>query len=240
MEKIEQQKVGQIVASNWKTAKVFTSYGIDFCCGGGVTLQSVCKSKGLDVDQVTQEIAESMRLPDAQRFEELGVRALVDLIENVHHHYVRTTMPALATYLDKLCRVHGERHPELFEIKRLFEQTEVAMDVHMKKEELVLFPYLKAMEESVEKGFSLATPHFGSVENPIRMMEDDHTTEGVRFQRISELSQHYTSPADGCQTYKVAYSLLQEFEEDLHKHIHLENNLLFPKARKLFAELQPS
>ena len=150
---------------------------------------------------------------------------------------VRVTIPALRAYLEKLCRVHGDRHPELFEINELFIAGSAALLSHMEKEEQVLFPYIKAMVESKTKGFPLSKPHFGDIENPIQVMEQEHEDEGERFRQIAELTNQYECPPDGCQTYKVAYAMLQEFEEDLHKHIHLENNILFPAARELYKEI---
>ena len=132
--------------------------------------------------------------------------------------------------------MHGQRHSELHEIKTLFFEGSEHLLAHLKKEELILFPYIRAMVESQEKNYPLARPHFGEIDNPIQMMEVEHQTEGERFRKIAQLSNHYTPPEDSCQTYQVTYALLQEFEADLHRHIHLENNILFPQAQRLFAD----
>jgi regulator of cell morphogenesis and NO signaling len=154
---------------------------------------------------------------------------LADYIEKTHHRYIAQKTPELMQYLDKLCSVHGQRHPELFEIRNEFAQASDELALHMQKEEVILFPFVRKL--ATEK--QVARPPFGAVENPIRVMMQEHTVEGDRFARISALSNHYTPPEDGCTTYRVAYALLKEFEEDLHLHIHLENNIMFTKAIEL-------
>lgn len=236
METLLQAKVGEIVAQNYRTALVLTTYGIDFCCGGGVTLEEACRRQQLAPEMLVSELEEAMQSPDNYQDQSLGLPQLMDTIVNEHHGYARATIPALKTYLEKLVKVHGQRHPELHEIKTLFFDASENLLAHLKKEELILFPYIRAMVESQEKNYPLARPHFGEIANPIQMMEDEHQTEGDRFKKIVQLSNHYTPPADACQTYQVTYALLQEFEADLHRHIHLENNILFPQAQQLFAD----
>lgn len=237
MKNLAQTKVGAIVASNFRTSRVLTAHHIDFCCGGGITLEEACRNKKQDLNMVLQELEETFKTKDGFNFQELELDQLIDTIVNVHHSYILATIPALRAYLEKLCRVHGDRHPELFEINELFIVGSAALLSHMEKEEQVLFPYIKAMVESKTKGFPLSKPHFGDIENPIQVMEQEHEDEGARFHQIAELTNQYACPPDGCQTYKVAYAMLQEFEEDLHKHIHLENNILFPAARELYKEI---
>jgi regulator of cell morphogenesis and NO signaling len=237
MATITEKKVGKIVADNFRTAKVFTEYGIDFCCKGAVKLSDACSTRGLDVEEVVQKLEQIMQVADQSPYQQMTLSQLIDHIVNVHHHYVEETIPALKFYLEKIERVHGDRHPELSQIREEFFATAGALTAHLKKEEFILFPYIKAMEEAKSKNFPLSKPHFGHIENPIAMMEDEHDTEGERFRRIAALTQNYTPPTDACQTYRVAFSLLQEFEQDLHTHIHLENNVLFPTALVLFSEL---
>ena len=167
-----------------------------------------------------------------------GQGLLAEHIEHVHHGYVNDRTPVLLQYLAKLCKVHGAEHPELFDITREFEACAGAMAMHMKKEELMLFPFIKRMELAQREGSPVPVPHFGTVENPVNMMKHEHEEEGERFQRIAALTDRYTPPSDGCNTYRAAYALLQEFEQDLHRHIHLENNILFPKAMELERTLQ--
>ncbi|WP_333667220.1 hemerythrin domain-containing protein, partial [Flavobacterium sp.] len=158
---------------------------------------------------------------------------LIDYIEKTHHRYVEEKSSVLYMFLDKLCKVHGGRHPELFEINRLFIAGAGELAKHMKKEELILFPFIKKMVTAQKTNQAISLPHFGTVDNPIAMMQDEHTIEGERFAKIAELTNNYAPPADACETYKVTFAMLKEFEEDLHKHIHLENNILFPGAKAL-------
>jgi len=146
---------------------------------------------------------------------------------------VEDKIPVLKQYLNKLCQVHGGHHPELFEITDHFNQSAGELVKHMKKEELILFPFVRKMvkEQSGEK--KIKQPFFETVKNPVKEMMNEHENEGDRFRLIAELSNNYTAPEDGCSTYRVTYAMLQEFEQDLHVHIHLENNILFPKAIEL-------
>jgi regulator of cell morphogenesis and NO signaling len=158
---------------------------------------------------------------------------LTDHIENTHHRYVTAQIPVIQAFLDKIVRVHGGRHPELAQIKKDFDECAGELAMHMKKEELMLFPFIRKMVREKQAGSKSVTAPFGTVENPIRMMMHEHDGEGERFRRIRELSSQYTSPADGCATYSAAYATLHAFEEDLHLHIHLENNILFPRSIEL-------
>ncbi|ERM82748.1 hypothetical protein P872_04320 [Rhodonellum psychrophilum GCM71 = DSM 17998] len=237
MEISTKRKVGGIVVENFRTAKVFTAHGIDFCCNGGISLEEACEKNSVDMETLLIELDQVTQMQDSTNYSSLDLSQLIDHILNHHHRYVENTIPALKIYLDKLEKVHGEKHPELSEIRKEFYSAANALTAHMKKEELVLFPYVKAMEDSKAKGFPLSKPHFGHIDHPIQMMESEHETEGDRFKNISALSNGYTPPADGCQTYKVTFALLEEFELDLHTHIHLENNILFPKAKVLFQHI---
>lgn len=234
MQNLANMKVSKIVAQNYKTAQVFTAHGIDFCCNGGIPLEQACQNQNVDLQEVTDEIKQALAIPEIENFAAMPLDELVRHIEKVHHNYVRNTIPALTTYLTKLCQVHGERHPELFEIKDLFDQSAVELGQHMVKEEQVLFPYIQALAAAQRGQFPLSPPHFGHLQNPITMMETEHETEGDRFKTIATLADNYVPPKDACQTYRVAFMLLKEFELDLHKHIHLENNILFPNALAMY------
>lgn len=238
MENIAKTSVGNIVAANYRASVVLTAHNIDFCCGGGITLEEACQKKQQDLDTVIAELEKTFETKDEYNWRDMELDSLIDMIVNVHHSYVAATIPALRLYLDKLCKVHGERHQELFEIRTLFNEGSTALQEHMNKEEMVLFPYIKAMVSANRDGFSLSKPHFTHIDNPIHLMEEEHESEGTRFKKIAELSDNYTCPPDGCQTFKVAYGMLGEFEEDLHKHIHLENNILFPSAQSLFQQMK--
>ena len=232
------QTVGEIVAKDYRTAQVFKNHKIDFCCRGNRSLEEVALKNNLNVDVLSAELQAVTEQSNGDNidFKSWPLDLLVDYIEKKHHRYVEKQSTVLKQYLDKLCRVHGEKHPELFEIKELFNASAGELASHMKKEELILFPFVRKMVEAKQSGQDLSIPGFGSVANPINTMMDEHGNEGVRFRTIAELSNDYTPPADACSTYKVTYALLQEFEDDLHRHIHLENNILFTKASALEKE----
>ncbi|MFD2099120.1 iron-sulfur cluster repair di-iron protein [Flagellimonas iocasae] len=235
-----EKTVGQIVAEDYRTAQVFKNHKIDFCCKGNRALQEVAAQKGLNMESLLQELGEAQNdnHHDQPDFNTWPLDLLIDYIEKKHHRYVEERIPILKQYLNKLCHVHGNNHPELFGIFEHFNSSAGELSMHMKKEELVLFPWIRKMMKGTQDGEPLGQPHFKTVRNSIQMMMEEHDNEGERFEKIANLSSNYTPPSDACNTYKVAFSLLQEFEEDLHRHIHLENNILFPKAevleRKLF------
>ena len=223
--------IGEMVADDFRTASVFSANKIDFCCKGNRTLDEVCNQKGLDVYDVLAQLEKATESNNSTiDFNTWELDLLIDYIEKKHHRYVEEKAPILLSFILKLEQVHGAAHPELFEIKNLFKRTADELTQHMKKEELILFPYIKQMVEAARNKTTLSAPGFGTVANPIAMMMEEHENEGNRFEKIVAISNNYTPPADGCNTYKVTFQMLQEFESDLHTHIHLENNILFPKA----------
>jgi len=225
--------IGEMVAKDYRAATVFQKFGIDYCCKGNRTLEEATEMKNINVNAVKTELEKVLNTPAEENmdFNFWPLDLLADYIEKKHHRYVEERIPLLLQYLNKLCKVHGDVHPELFEINRLFNETAGDLTSHMKKEELILFPYIRKMLKKQKDGSSvLSAPHFGTVKNPIKMMMDEHENEGERFEKIAALSDNYTPPADACNTYRVTYALLDEFEKDLHKHIHLENNILFPQS----------
>lgn len=232
MENTKSQSIGSFVADDYRTATVFQKYGIDFCCKGGKSIDEVCEKKKIDQSQLLAELSDISGQAKDQTtdFKSWPIDLLADYIEKKHHRYIEETVPTLKQFLDKLCKVHGSNHPELFEINKEFMASSVELASHMKKEELILFPFVRQMVKFGNNKDKLTKPGFGTVKNPIQMMMQEHDTEGERFRKIAELSNNYTPPEDGCTTYKVAFSMLKEFESDLHLHIHLENNVLFPKA----------
>jgi regulator of cell morphogenesis and NO signaling len=240
--KTEEKNIGELVAQNYRTAAVFKKYKIDFCCNGNRSILEACQAKNIDVRKVAEEIeeAEKSTAGGTIDFNAWDLDLLTDYIEKKHHRYVEQTIPVLLQYLDKLRKVHGPQHPELMEIHTEFNECAGALTAHMKKEELILFPFIRNMVKARQLHQSLQTPSFQTVENPIHMMMHEHDVEGERFRKIAELSNEYTPPADACGTYSVTFSLLKEFEDDLHAHIHLENNILFPKAVKLEAGFHES
>lgn len=235
-----EKKIGEIVANDYRTAAVFKNHKIDFCCKGNRSLTEVCEEKKLNIGLLTEELDAVTQQKETNTidFNFWDLDLLTDYIEKKHHRYVERNIPVLLQYLNKLCKVHGSQHPELFEINKEFNECASALTAHMKKEELVLFPFIRNLVKATITHQQLNTPHFGTVENPIHMMMHEHDIEGERFRKIAQLSSDYTPPADACGTYKVTFSLLKEFENDLHTHIHLENNILFPRAIKSEANLK--
>lgn len=235
----EDQIIGELVANDYRTASVFKKYGIDFCCQGNRTINDACKAKKIDEKSVVGDLNNLIRSKSegAIDFQSWPIDLLADYIEKKHHRYVEEKSIEIKPYLDKICRVHGERHPELLEIKDHFYATAGELAMHMKKEELMMFPYIRKMVKAKQENTKAELPSFGSIKNLIETMMEEHTTEGDRFRKIEELSNNYTTPEDGCNTYRVTFALLDEFEQDLHLHIHLENNILFPKAIELEKEL---
>lgn len=229
--------IGEMVAEDFRTAAVFKKYGIDFCCRGGRTIEEACKSKLIDTKKIYQELENlPTKTDNSIDFKSWPLDLLTEYVEKTHHLYVEEKTPILLAFLDKLCKVHGERHPELYEINKLFNETAKELSAHLKKEELILFPFIKKMANAKRKGTTLEHAPFGTVENPVHMMEHEHTTEGDRFAKIAKLTNDYNPPADACNTYRVAFAMLQDFENDLHTHIHIENNILFPKSIQLEKE----
>ena len=229
-EEFERATVGEIVAADFRTARVFEQFGIDFCCGGQRSVAEACRAAAADPEAVERAL---QALPpvgddDDQDPRRWRLGQLIDHILITHHMYVRTSIPLISRYLEKLWGVHGQRHPELGRIRAAFAELSEVLLQHMRKEEFVLFPYLRELGKMAESQ-SLPSP-FGTVENPIRMMEREHQEAGDQMRLIQELTDDYTAPADGCATYRACFAELAQFERDLHRHVHLENNVLFPRA----------
>jgi regulator of cell morphogenesis and NO signaling len=234
----EDQIIGELVANDYRTASVFKKYNIDFCCQGNRTINDACEAKEIDGKLVVADLNALLQSqqPGSIDYQSWPMDLLAEYIEKKHHRYVEEKTQEIKPYLEKITRVHGGRHPELLEINEHFNATAGELAMHMKKEELIVFPFIKKMVKAKEEGTKLAAPNFESIHFPIQAMMDEHTNEGDRFRLIEELSNNYTTPEDGCNTYKVTYALLKEFEQDLHLHIHLENNILFPRAIELEKE----
>ncbi len=230
--------VGEIVRENFKTAQIFDKKGIDFCCGGAISLEQACADSKIDLNEIVPEIEAILQVndPDSTYMDGLSLDELTEYIEKRHHTYVNDNLLFIQQKLQKLCEVHGENHPELFEIKSHFFEASGNLTLHMKNEELVLFPYVKALVQ-FKDGEGEKPQSFGKVKETIDQMIGEHEAEGERFEMMSQLSNNYTCPPDGCTTFQVTYQSLKDFEKDLHRHIHLENNLLFKKVVVLESEL---
>ncbi|TNE33604.1 iron-sulfur cluster repair di-iron protein [bacterium] len=228
-------KVGDLVAKDIRIAEVLKNYNIDFCCGGGISLERACEKKGLNPEEVMKAIDAHLagKEPVEDKFGKMSLTELADYVTNKHHQYCRESFDFIDPLLNKVIRVHGDKHEELAEVGDLFFATVNELSNHMKKEENILFPLIKALEAGKLKEID---PN-ASVKFPIEKMEAEHTEEGDRFKKIKELTNNFTPPEDACNTYRLTYYKLKEFNDDLEQHIHLENNILFPKSIQLESEL---
>ena len=211
---------------------MFKKYGLDFCCGGKRTVREACASKGIDVALVEQELLQAgdVVFSRALPYNSWSPDFLSTFIVNSHHQYVRQVLPDIRSTAAKVMKVHGAEHPELVEIQRLVESINEELTLHMMKEEKILFPYIQELVMARDGDASVYRSQFRSVTNPIHMMEMEHELVGESISKIRMLTNDYLLPLDACASYRFLYQLLQEFEEDLHVHVHLENNILFPKA----------
>lgn len=235
MEISKDTSIGEVVKFNFKTASFFQEYDIDFCCGGTKTISEASNEANIDVDQMIarlEKLAEQND-PETNYLNSLTLDELSNYIIKRHHKYVLDSIPPIEKNLEKICRAHGEHHPELFEVNGLFMESVGALTMHMQKEELMLFPYIQRLEKAYINKDGLPGSPFGPVSNPIAMMLEEHQQEGDRFDQISKLTGKYKVPEDACTTYESTLGQLRDFEADLHRHIHLENNILFQKAVEL-------
>jgi regulator of cell morphogenesis and NO signaling len=228
-EKINTLTVGEIVANDFRTATIFKNNGIDFCCGGKQSIAYACQQKGVDIVALTSQIQELdiMPLSPSQNFNEWTLGFLSDYIVNTHHKYVIKTLPELMFYTQKIADVHGDHHPELLEIASVFSQINTELLQHMKNEEEVLFPAIKKAETNQYPKVRAL------IASEIERMSGEHDFAGGAMDSINVISKQYLLPEDACNTYRVAFQMLEQFEDDLHVHVHLENNILYPKALKL-------
>ena len=239
MKMLQDKTVANLVTENIKTAHVFKKYGIDFCCGGGVSIAKACEKAGVNFADLEKDlIASENENTRAVNYNSWELDFLTDHIINVHHKYVEESLPLITQYAAKVAKVHGHHYSELLEIQQLFALVTTEMGGHQRKEELILFPYIKKLVQAEREGTPAPDAHFGSVDNPIKMMEAEHEEVGDLLKKIAKLSNNYTPPEGACNTYRAFYAKLDEFEQDLHHHIHLENNILFPKVLKLEKELR--
>jgi len=235
---IDTMTVAEIVTENIRTADIFKQNGIDFCCGGNVLTQDICKKKNVDYNQLKADI---LNLNDQENkshdFNSWDLDFLVDYIINTHHKYVASANELIIQYSDKVASVHGENHPQVLKINTLFHSLVKELQMHMHKEEMILFPFIKQIAVAKKNKTQLVPGHFGSIQNPINMMETEHDGAGNVIKEIKELTNNFTPHADACNTFKALYSKLEEYQNDLFQHIHLENNILFPKAIQLEKQL---
>lgn len=230
------ETLGQLAANDLRKAEIFKKYGLDFCCGGKKTVKEACAEKGIDVTKVEQELQHADQVATSSRplpYNEWNLDFLADYIVNTHHSYVKKNIPDLRAYASKVMNVHGHRHPELIRVHELVEAVSAELTTHMMKEESILFPYIKTLVAAKNSGEPSERNPFGSVRNPINMMEMEHEMAANAMDELREVTDNYAVPSDACASYRLLFKQLQEFEDDLHIHVHLENNILFPKAVEL-------
>lgn len=213
--------------------RVFEQLGIDYCCGGQRSLADACSSAGIstaDVEKTLSTVSTSQAQWEEPNFNTATLNELMTHIVNKHHTFTRQELTRLNLLIAKVLAAHRDNHPELARVELLFGELSADLEPHMMKEEQVLFPYIASLEEAVQQGRPIPLPPFGTVANPVRMMMMEHDRAGEIFKEIRAISSNYTVPADGCFSYQTLYGALAELEKDLHQHIHLENNILFPRA----------
>ena len=234
----EGETVGEIAAKDIRKAEVFRKYGIDFCCGGKKSLKQACEEKGLDIAAVESELGcVNATAGVSENFDRWNPDFLADYIYNKHHQYYYDEAPVIAELLTKVVGHHGEKHPELEELYRLYVELAQELNAHFAKEEKVLFPFIKALVRAKQTGNIKELSPF-SIVGPVQMMEADHDAAGAILGEISEVTNGYAAPEGACNSYQFLFRKLKDLETDLHQHIHLENNILFPKALALEKELR--
>ena len=238
MQVIDNVTVAEIASKSLAAVRVFEKLGIDYCCGGKRPLADVCRAKGYDPEAVQQELDEAVKASSAaaRDWTAAPLREMIDHIVNTHHSYLKRELPAISVRLEKVYRVYNERYGETLPgLPEVFASLRSEMEMHLRKEEMVLFPAIAAYQAAVNSGAPLPQTPFGPMANPIGMMEAEHESAGAALARIREITQDFHVPEYGCVTYRALMSGLKELEQDLHMHVHLENNVLFPRAMQLEA-----
>lgn len=226
--------IGEIVALDYRTAEVFKNYGLDFCCGGGKTLNKACERKGINEKAVLNDLATVTVDRPADNYKDWSLDFLIDYIVQNHHHFVRRKLPEIKEYAKKVAKVHGKTYPELKQMLTLFVILKDELLIHLEKEEELLFPYIKDLTKLQEEGKSLKDALISKrAEESIRMMKEEHEEAGEILDKMAKLSNDFTPPKDDCTTFRVYFQNLKAFRDDLHKHIHLENNILFPQVLEI-------
>lgn len=225
-------KVKEIVTVNPAATRILEEAGVDYCCGGNRSLHDACAHADVSSEEILNRLRESSARvgPADANWVSAPLGELTQQIREKHHRYVREAIPRVQTLVAKVKAKHEENHPEIADIEKLFLVLGQEMIMHMQKEEQILFPYIEALERSVKENGTLEPPFFQTVRNPIHAMMKEHDSAGDLVKQIRKASSEYTPPTDACPSYQALYRDLHEFEADLHQHVHLENNILFPRA----------
>ncbi|MGA7826019.1 MAG: iron-sulfur cluster repair di-iron protein [Geobacteraceae bacterium] len=227
--------IGEIVADDYRTAKVFEDHGIDFCCGGKIALSEICRDKGIEFAAIHQEI-ESVKVASLDRslnYSAWELPFLIDFIVNTHHSYLKETMGQTAEYARKIADIHGTNHPEVIDIAKIFTKIVTDLTDHLKYEEEHFFPAIKRLDTAKKSHGTPDKTDLETISVGLEKLHREHEEVGDAIHKIRHLAKEYEIPGDVCNTFVVTYQKLKEFEDDLHKHVHLENNILFPKALRL-------
>lgn len=231
-----QTSLGQLVAERPGRARVLEEFGLDYCCGGKDTLGAACESRGISVETVAASLKAADSAPaqeDTTDWTAASMTALCDHIEATHHAYLRKELPRITDLTHKVARAHGDNHPAVYVVRDTYARLRAELEAHMAKEEQILFPIIRQLDTAA----GVPSFHCGSVANPIRVMEAEHEGAGQALATMSGATDGYTTPEDGCSTYRALMDALAELERDLHRHIHKENNILFPRAVAAEAQL---
>lgn len=230
-------KVKEIALAATSARRILEDAGLDYCCGGGKSLAEACLHADISAEEILERLRQnSQQVDPAER--QWANAPLVEVTRHIrekHHQWVREAIPRVSMLLTKVCAKHGANHPELNEIQALFAEVSREMTMHMQKEEQILFPYIDALERSLNEGGTLEPPFFQTLRNPVHAMMKEHDAAGELVKHIRTTSGHYVAPEGACASYKGLYENLREFEADLHQHVHLENNILFPRAVEMEA-----
>ena len=223
--------VGNWVTAHPQTSRVFESLQIDYCCGGGKSLEQACWDRGLDPKQVVQQLEQAITEDEesTENWLDASLAELCDHIEQTHHAYLKEELPRLTNMVAKVANAHGDTRPELATVQEIFTSLRAELEPHMLKEEQVLFPAIRQLEQSADD----PSFPFGTVANPIRMMEQEHDDAGYALSRLHTLTRDYQVPEGACNTYRAMLSGLHHLERDMHRHVHKENSILFPRAIEL-------
>jgi len=226
MSELKNKTIAEIVSDDISTASIFKKYKLDFCCGGGKTVENACKKANINVDDVINDLINNISKKEAPNlnFKDWSAEFLADYIVYVHHTYVKQNLAVIGEFADKVANVHGQHEPKTIEISKIFSTISSELTSHMGKEEFILFPAIKAKADN---------HNFELDEKTLSLIKDEHEEVGEMMKKIQELSSNFTPPEWACNTFKALYFKLEEFTNDLYQHIHLENNILFPKVKNL-------
>jgi regulator of cell morphogenesis and NO signaling len=239
MTNIAEQTLANIVTNNNQAVPVLEKHDLDYCCKGKRTLKAACLEKGLHIDEILKEL-EQFGYEEARHhipFNEMTAEQLINYIVIHHHFYVNQSMPMIISHLEKVATKHGERFSYMPKVLHLFSTMSEEMTSHMQKEESILFPRIKGLELSFNSKQSSDISN-DYINAPIGVLESEHDEAGSILYEIRSLTNNYAVPDDACTTFRITLAELKEFEEDLHQHVHLENNILFPLVNNMLVSLK--